>query len=160
MRHPLGRGNPSGLCYAAKLSLIRFLSSPVRAMICSSDQREYPSLLVFPGDLTCFRPCWEAPGSHGPNHPGLTPHASLACVQSSPLAKKGFSWTRGAGKEERLSTTSQGSLPAGAVPPSTRQSRMGPLGLWLGGRGWLWPGVTGLLWGWAVSHAHTHCTWC
>lgn len=57
----------------------------------------------------------------------MTPHASLACVQSRVPAWEDFSWTEGPEKEDSLSTTCQGNLPAGDVPPTTLPLQNGAL---------------------------------
>lgn len=57
------------------------------------------SLPVFLRNLTCFRPCWEAAGSHSPIHHVLTPRPPWL-HQSRPPALEGFSQNRGPEKEE------------------------------------------------------------
>lgn len=102
---------PGNFCYVANLSLTQFPLHPVHENydLFFKFKGNYLSLPDFPGNLSCFRPCWEAPGSCSPKHHALTPHASLACVQSRVPAWEDFSWTRGPEKEDSFSTTCQGS---------------------------------------------------
>lgn len=98
-----------------------------RVVICSSNPKGIIKVSQsFQGiNSTRFRLCWEVPCSPSPIQHALSPHVSLACVQS-----------RGSGKKESIPTTGWGH------PSIHVLLQDGALGLWLWDRGLLWRDVT------------------
>lgn len=148
---------PGNFCYVANLSLTQFPLHPVHENydLFFKSKGNYLSLPDFPGNLACFRPCWEAPGSCSPKHHALTPMPPWLVFRAEYLLGK---TSPGLGVQRKKTASLPPARAANWLGTSLHphcHSRMGPSGPLAVGRGMLWHGVTCLLPCWAFSPTPT-----